>query len=250
MPLLDTTYMYQSGLAAYCRTGSLPAIPGINAYNVIQYRRLVYNVVDDMLQNAYPLTHALLSVEEWEQVVNEFFIHHPCQSPQVWYMPKEFYQYLSDTKHPLLKKYPFLADLLWFEWVEVELFMMEDKTARAGNSGDVLFSKLVLNPEHQLLLFNYPVHEKSAKYITRGDKGNYYVIAHRNTEGEVNFTSIAPALARMIEYLSSAPLSITDLFDMFRQEYDLPLTEDDQKIIIQFFTNAYQQQLIIGFPVF
>ncbi len=250
MPLLDTTYMYQSGLAAYCRTGNLPAIPGINADNVIQYRRLVYNVVDDMLQNAYPLTYALLSAEEWEHVVNEFFINHPCQSPQVWYMPKEFYQYLSDTKHPLLKKYPFLADLLWFEWVEVELFMMKDKTVHAGNSGDVLFSKLVLNPEYQLLLFSYPVHEKSAKYITPDDKGSYYVIAHRNKEGEVIFTSIAPALVRMIEYLSVTPLSITDLFSMFQQEHQVSLTEVDQKAIIQFFTNAYQQQLIIGFPIF
>jgi hypothetical protein len=250
MPLLDTTYAYQSGLAAYCRTGSLPAIPGINANNIIQYRRLVYNVVADMLQNAYPLTYALLSSEEWGNVVNEFFINHPCQSPQVWYMPKEFHQYLSDARHPLLKKYPFLADLLWFEWVEVELFMMEDKTARAGNSGDVLFSKLVLNPEHQLLLFTYPVHEKNAKYITPADKGSYYVIAHRNKEGEIIFTSIAPALARMIEYLSAAPLSITNLFNMFQQEYQLSLTEGDQKAIIQFFTNAYQQQLIIGFLIF
>ena len=247
MPLLDTTYTHQSNLAAYCRTGQLRDIPGINKENIFHYRRLVYNVVDDMLQNAYPLTYELLTAKEWKNAVNDFFTNHPCQSPQVWYMPKEFYQYLSDTKHPLLKKYSFLQELLWFEWVEVELFMMEDKTVKADTSGDVLFSKLVLNPEHQLLSFHYPVHSKNAKFIALTDEGNYFIIAHRNSEGKVIFTDSSPALVRMIEYLSEAPLSVTDLFSAFQQEYKMVLSKNDRKDIIQFFENAYQQQLIIGF---
>ena len=94
MLLHDTTRRYQSALAGYCRSGQLEPIPGIHNEHISHYRRLVYNVVDDMLQNAYPLTHALLGAIEWKNLVNEFFTHHPCQSPQVWYMPKEFYQYL------------------------------------------------------------------------------------------------------------------------------------------------------------
>ena len=108
MQLLDSTYKHQSNLAAYCRTGKLPEIPGIISENVSQYRRLVYNVVDDMLQNAYPLTVDLFTKKEWDKTVNDFFTNHPCQSPQVWYMPKEFYNYLTEIKNPLLKKYPFL----------------------------------------------------------------------------------------------------------------------------------------------
>ncbi len=247
MQLLDSTYKHQSNLAAYCRTGKLLEIPGIISENVSQYRRLVYNVVDDMLQNAYPLTVDLFTKKEWDKTVNDFFTNHPCQSPQVWYMPKEFYNYLTEIKNPLLKKYPFLAELLWFEWVEVELFMMQDKIAAATKSGDVLFSKLVLNPEHLLLSFQYPVHKKHPKKIKETDKGNYFIIAHRNDLGDVVFTDSSAALIRMIEYLAEAPLSLTKLFSSFEKEYNLTLTEADQKAIALFFENALQQQLIIGF---
>jgi hypothetical protein len=247
MQLLDTTQMHQSNLAAYCRTGKLPAIPGINLENVTHYRRLVYNVVDDMLQNAYPLTFELLTAKEWKNAVNDFFINHSCQSPQVWYMPKEFYEYLSESKHALLKKYPFMEELLWFEWIELEMFMMEDKTVKAESSGDILFSKLVLNPEHKLLSFQYPVHRKNPKFITHSDRGNYFLIAHRNSEGDVIFTDCTPALVRMIEYLAERPLSVSALFSAFQQEYNLTIAEEDQKAIIHFFDNAFFQNLIIGF---
>lgn len=60
MQLLNHTHQHQSALAAYCRTGELPDIPGVVMENVPQYRRLVYNVIDDMLQNAYPLTYEYL----------------------------------------------------------------------------------------------------------------------------------------------------------------------------------------------
>ena len=51
----------------------------------------------------------------------------------------------------------------------------------------------------------------------------------------------------MIEYLSDTPYSIKDLFILFQNEYKIELTEEDQKHIISFFENAYQQRLISGF---
>src|SRR5690606_9540893 len=131
---------------------------------------------------------------------NEFFCNHPCQNPQVWSMPKEFYEYLVKSRHSLLIKYPFLQDLLWFEWIELELFMMEDKKAEYTTNGDILFSRLVLNPEYQLLSFKYPVHHKNARYITITDQSDYFAAAHRNKEGSVVFTDLSPALVRIIEY--------------------------------------------------
>ena len=71
----DTRH-YQASLADYCRTGDYQAIPGVKTAHVHQYRRLVYNVVDDMLQSAYPLTRGLLTEEEWNELVQEFFSGH------------------------------------------------------------------------------------------------------------------------------------------------------------------------------
>jgi len=166
MLLHETTYRHQSDLARYCRTGKYKAIPGVREQHVGHYRRLVYNVVDDMLQGAYPLTHHLLAAREWKALVQDFFSHHPCQSPQVWYMPKELYHYMSQKEHKLFKKYPFLQELLWFEWLEVELFMMEDRPAAYTTIGKLDTDALVLNPELHLQHFIYPVHLKQAGQIT------------------------------------------------------------------------------------
>lgn len=247
MPLSETTYTHQANLAAYCRTGELKKISGIRQENISHYRRLVYNIVNDMLENAYPLTKALVSAKEWKAVVNDFFSNHPCQTPQVWYMPKEFYEHMINSGHPLLIKYPLLKDLLWFEWIELDLFMMEDKLVSSSANGDILFNRLVLNPEHILLSFQYPVHNKNARHITSTDRGNYFIVAHRNAEGVVVFTDLSPALVRLVEYLAEEPLSIKELFQKFEAEYGIILGEAEQKSIIQFIDTAFQQQLIIGF---
>jgi uncharacterized protein len=247
MQLLETTHKHQSSLANYCRTGKLDNIPGIKKENITQYHRLVYNVVDDTLQSAYPLTYNLLTKKEWNKAVSDFLIDHSCQSPQVWYMPKEFYLYVVNSAGSLLKKYPFLEELLSFEWMETELFMMEDKPVKAKNNGDVLKDRLVINPEHQFLSFSYPVHNKKAKLIKEADKQNYFVIGHRDLDGSVIFTDLSPALVRLLEYLNEAPASLKELIKQFTSEFNITLKETDQQSIISFFENAFQQNLIIGF---
>jgi hypothetical protein len=243
----NLTQSYQSQLAGYCRTGQWNHIPGVHTGHVQHYRRLVYNVIDDMLRNAFPVMSELVTKQEWDEAVQVFFSSHSCHSPQVWYMPKEFYQFVLNSQHALLQQYPCLAALMQYEWMEVELFMMEDITVPHTTLGDVVFSKLVINPEHTLMALPYPVHQKKATAITNADKGNYFIAGYRNTNGDVLFTDLSPALVRMIEYLSVTPLSVKQLIGQLESEFQLILTETDKQAVIQFFETAYLQQLIIGF---
>jgi len=249
MYLLKQTQQNQSGLANYCRSGVMPELKGIIPENISQYRRLVYNVIDDMLQNAYPLTFDLLTDEEWDSAINDFFRIHKCQSPQVWYMPKEFYVYLSKVQHPLLRVYPFLEELLQFEWAEVELFMMPDIKNEHLTNGSISKDKLVINPEHKLFAFEFPVHRKNAGSIDITDRGDFYVIGYRNKNGDVKFTDLSPALLRLLEYLQEAPRSITELFEQFQAEFNIQLTAADKQHLIQFFEVSLKQELIIGFQL-
>lgn len=240
----DTQY-HQSALAAYCRTGAYKAIPGVKTAHVIQYRRLVYNVVDDMLQSAYPLTKGLLTDNEWNELVQEFFSGHACQSPQVWNMPKELYEYVRQQEaHPLLSKYPFLPDLLRLEWLEIALFMMEDKPVVYNSSGELL----VLNPEHELVHFQYPVHLKEARQITETDKGDYFLVMFREPEsGDVQFMQLSPALARMIELLHGRSMSVAVLAVEICGELQLELTQEILDITKLFVDQGLQNKLIAGF---
>jgi len=248
MLLLEKTHRNQSALANYCRTGILEDIPGIKTENIGHYRRLVYNVVEDMLQSAFPLSHKLLKKKKWHALVNDFFSSHACQSPQVWYMPKEFYEYLEQTRPEMLNQYPVLLELLWFEWLEVELFMMEDREVNYTTNGNFNKDALVLNPEIYFQHFEFPVHLKKAKEITAADKGNYYLCVHRIPEsGDVRFTDLSPGLVRLLELLSQKPQTLPILITGLCEELQIEQTNEIKNMCQDFIAMALASRLIIGF---
>ncbi len=248
MLLLETTQRHQSALANYCRSGAYRHIPGIHTKHVSQYRRLVLNIVTDILQSAYPLTHNLLSEGEWEALVLDFFTHHPCQAPQVWQMPEELHQYMTDVQHPLFKQYPFLEELLRLEWSETALFMMEDKPAAFTRSGDLLLDPLVLNPEHILLRFRYPVHLKQAKKIKAADEGDYHLILFREPDtGNVQFMDLSPALADLLQLLATGPANTKELVSTICAALGIAVNKSILEMVATFISSGLKSGLVLGF---
>lgn len=248
MPSTNATTGYQEALASYCRTGEYTPIKGVRSSNVQHYRRLVYNVVDDSLQSAYPLTYNFLEETAWDDLVQRFFSEHSCQSPQVWYMPKELYEYMTAVQHPLLEKYPFLQELLWFEWLEVQLFMMEDHPAEYRSHGQLEQDKLVLNPEHHLELFHFPIHIKPADQISEADQGHYFLALHREPEsGEVAFTALSPAFVSMLETLAEGPATMDTLIANACTTLGIAPSEEIRQATQAFFEHALHTKLILGF---
>ncbi|NQV02928.1 MAG: putative DNA-binding domain-containing protein [Bacteroidia bacterium] len=248
MQLLETTRLHQANLASYCRTGDYTSIPGVNEKHVHHYRRLVYNVIDDTLRSAFPLTVNLLKPKDWTATMQRFFLEHPCQSPQVWTMPKEFYTYLYETQPDIVKKHPFLLELLLFEWLEVELYMMPDLPVEFSREGNLLTDRLVINPEHNLKAFSYPVHLKNAKFITLTDKGNYFLVMHRLPEsGKVEFTDLSPFLVRMLELLTEQAYSLNELTSNTATEFSIEPDQQFYDQIHNFFARMMERKLILGF---
>jgi hypothetical protein len=231
---MNTYLQHQSALARYCRTGVPESIPGIHAEHILQYRRLVYNVFDDMLANAFPLTVQLLPADLWKEWVQLFVASHACQSPQVWYMPREFYVFLREQPERWQERYPFLAELLWFEWVEIELFMMEDQPLPVVATRPDTEVRYRLNPEHRLLLLEYPVHRQLAKDITETNRGRYVVLAHRDRSGEVLFTEISLPTAWMMEKIAEADHSFNELLALWEVEWQQPVPPEEQNMLFEF----------------
>ncbi|MCX6182249.1 MAG: putative DNA-binding domain-containing protein [Bacteroidetes bacterium] len=242
MQLLNSTQQNQSAFANYCRTGKYSPIKGVIEKRAEHYRSLVYNIIDDTMQSALPLTFNLLTIEEWDRFVNDFFCQHNCRTAQLWRLPLEVHEFVISSNYYLQKKYPFFAELLWFEWLEVELFMMDDKPASFSLSGHILNNPLVINPEFHLQYFSYPIHTKVANDIKKEDKNHHFLALHREPEsGKVLFTQLSPLLARMLEILGEGPRSINEL---------LTITEKNKKTkegVICFFENAIQSKLILGY---
>jgi hypothetical protein len=246
--LHEDTIIQQSRLANYCRTGILGEINGLTENRVFNYRRLVYNVVDDTLRTAFPLTHNLLSEEEWDDTVNRFFSDHSCLSPSIWKMPYEFYQYFEQNDSGLKSVYPFLTELLLFEWMEIELYMMEDKIfPETQNEGSFENDTIKFNPEFKLMRFNYPVHQKNPKAINEADRGEYFLLMFRNKiSSAIEFINLSIYYAWLIERINTSTDSLTTILTEAAAIFGF----DNQSLLentLSFLTELKEKTFVIGF---
>jgi hypothetical protein len=141
MLLKTETYKIQNKLSEYCRNGKLIEIKGAVTDRLPHYRRLVFNVVKDAVENTYPIAHKYINKNIWKEICHDFFTNHKCKDPQVWRMPKEFVEYCKNRQFAEQYNLPFLNDLLYFEWLEVEMYMMEDKDSPLYNDSDNWLTK-------------------------------------------------------------------------------------------------------------
>lgn len=247
MQLSNYTTTQQNSFANYCRTENLQQIDGLTNNRIHHYRRLIRGVIDDSLRAAYPLTENLLSDEEWILLVDEFISNHNCQSPQIWQMPYEFYTFIEENDLELKTKYPFLIDLLLFEWKEIEIYMMEDLNDE--EYCDPSFnekSKIIFNKEFEILKLDYPVHLKSVNEINPEDKLEYFVLIFRYND-KVQFYDLSSFFVWMISEILSGNNIIkninTSAVSLFNN-YD----EEIIKInISQFIRSMQQKGFILGF---
>ena len=248
MQIQTDTYQQQSDLAKYCRTNILDNSLKVRKDRVHHYRRLIYNVIDDSLKAAYPLLNDLLFDDQWNKLVNDFFATHSCQSTQVWKMPGEFYEFIKSNELKLKTTYPHLDDLAYFEWVEVEMFMMEDmEYPLFKTDGDWVNDKIAVNPEFRLLQLSYPVHIKNSQSITATNKGQYFLLVFREKEsGKVQFIDISALYALIIENITKG-LTVNEI--LMELKDILKLDNPDQLIdqIVPFFNSLKKKGFLPGF---
>lgn len=243
------TFTLQNELVKYCRTGSEEPLT-TKQENTHHYRRLVINLVRDILTKAYPFTKELLGKDNWEKAVKHFFSTHKCQTAQVWKMPKEFCEFYSENPLPFDHASSFIPELLLFEWMELELFMMEDEEIFPfhveGNKENEIF---VNNPEIRIMPLNFPFHQKKVTKITESDKGQYFVVFVRNHETKkVKYHDINYPMAEMLIRMNDEPTKISDLISILaKYEKD----ENKQlKLVNEFIDFSLKHNLILGFHNF
>ncbi len=245
--LKESTHEQQSKLAEYCKTGIAPELTGIIEENLHHYRRLVFNIGVDTIETAYPITYRFLPDEIWDKLVYEFYAEHKCQTPQVWRMPLEFYEYCVEKDIQSKLKLPFLNDLLYFEWLELEVHTMDDIPYPSYDTeGDLLNNLLAINPEHKLVKFTYPVHVLAATEL-EGKAGDYFLLMYREkANGRIQFMDISILYAYILEQIQNGltlQAVLTDANTLFQINNFEMLKEH----ALVFINDLKQRQFILGF---
>ncbi len=247
MQLLKDTYEQQAKLAEYCRNGVVPDLKGVKYENLGQYRRLVFNIASDILETAYPITYSFLPKETWEKLVFDYFVEHKCQTTQVWRMPLEFYDYCVEKNIQEQLNLPFLNDLLYFEWLELEVHTMEDITyPKFTSEGDWFNDKIAVNPEFKLIKLSYPVHTTAPTEL-EGKEGTYFLFIYREKEsGNVQFMDLSMLYTYIIEQIAGGELLkdvLVEANNLFQLNNISLLKEHAEKFI----NDLQQRKFVLGF---
>ncbi len=187
------------------------------------YRELVFSGMLDVLQSICPVARGILSDGDWQQVLQEFLREAPPRSVVIRQLPFEASQYLKDHDHVLSETYPWLGELMEYEYLEVGVrFAPEVQVTGPKDS-------LSLNPAHALGAYTWPVHFISE---TRHDpdklpRAEYFLFLWREPESlEVKFMEINPLVAAVFRHLQNGPLNEISLLQQVADEMEIePGTE-------------------------
>ncbi len=248
MNLREETIRIQEQLGEYCRTGEEQKLPGVTPGRLHHYRRLVSNVVGDTLRTAFPISVAALGEELWDLLVQDFFSAGLPQTPQVWKLPFEFYEYHKEKKTGERISKPWLDDLLYFEWMEIEVHTMPDRSKPDFISeGDIFQDTLVFNPEYEIVRLEYPVHMHPVLEAAEL-KGDYFALLYRMPEtGNVQFLDLSALNIYIISRLEEEEVPLQELKVEFARVAGIESGRYLDEALQTFLEDLMKRLLILGF---
>lgn len=246
MNLDSHSYSQQVLLSSYVRSGDQSLIrqmDKVNEKGVKYYHKLVQTIFNDAIITAYPIMTEFMGEEQMQRIVSRFLAQHPCKESRLWAMPGEFFEYVKKNEHELMLDYPFLHDLMLFEWLEVKLFMMPDHQIRPYTSEGSLYSHpLVINTEFYIVILQYPVFILHPRDCSKESRGEYQLLMYRHRESrEVHFCAISNVVSKTLKILSTIAISYYDL------EHLNLLKPQELEQIKAFIPEALKRGIIHGF---
>jgi hypothetical protein len=159
------------------------------------YNRLLFYRFEEVIENAYARLKPFVDKHEWNNLITGFILH-GARSPYIWQVPDEFRKYAAN-KIAL----PFAADLLWFEWIEIELMMQ--KPALQPDAKLRWDRPATLSPTARIKQLRYPVHQKNDDTaLAKAKKGKYPLLVYLEPEtNRVMFLEITPFMYKVLKRL-------------------------------------------------
>ncbi len=96
--------------------------PNSSAYNV--YQKLVFNRYEEIVKSTFIEFSKYVSEDELEKSIYEF-LKNPPSTPFIWQIANDYRKFVKKQK--LFHNRKYLYELLYFDWIEVEIYMKEYK---------------------------------------------------------------------------------------------------------------------------
>ncbi len=185
------------------------------------YEALVHHRFYEVITHAFPLLSANAPKQMLEDAIVDFVKHAPS-TPYIWQVPFYFWKFVQEHKSLDL---PYVDDLLWYEWSEIELMMEVYEPLHVSTfSWETHWE---IHPSVRLRKLSYRVFESNLE-----EKGEWFLLAWYDTKQHTAcYKEIGEVLYTFLEALEhkSFEQSMQMLIDA---------TQSDQKTIKNYLNDA------------
>lgn len=206
----------------------------------------------DVMESIYPYCKQLLD-DDWENTVDDYLKVFPPDHFNFNRLCSRFSRYLSETeggsRH--LKKFPFIAELAHYEWIELEKMeedvIIEEFPQQSLDSPET-FSKLApaVNPSLSIVRYEFPltqiveVLEAGGRLAKKVSKEETIVAIYRHPETHrCHFVEVGEATAQVLEKASKEKVSYQDLIPLV---VSLAKNKDPHKVVVDFLDSIDELQ--------
>ena len=198
---------YQMAFTRHIRDPENTSCPnGISERGMAVYTEIVFNNIESSVSACFPVLKKVLGESIWLQLVREFFIHQPCNTPIFREIPEAFLAYINRVSGLP----PYVQNLAHYEWVELYLAYADEiiDWGEIDTEADLLDAPLAFVPAMALLSYDYPVHQISPETIPQAPLENpVQLLVYRDAEDKVKFIELNQMTAALIEDLQDGQLT-------------------------------------------
>jgi len=177
---------------------------GIASERMQVYHELIFHNIQSFIEHTYPVTQAMLPGEVWQRLVRTFYQTAQCDSPFYYDIPLQFREWLdqttSDAIITLHHDYPWLRELLHYEWLELYVDMAETSWTIHPACAD---DHVRLTTSCWVLAYHYPVHTWTADHTPdHPAPAPVCLVIYRDEDDQSHVNVVSPIMALVIDALS------------------------------------------------
>lgn len=229
-----------------------PTPAGIEERRMEIYRELVYNNIEDLLANFFPVLKQITPEIRWHKIVRDFVVNHKSQTPIFMKLAAEFVDFLQNTYKPGKDDPDFMVELAHYEWVEIALDTANEEPPwqRINRSGDLLLQTPCLTPLIRPLSYNYPVHRIGPDNLAVQPEPTFLLV-YRDNNDEVQFMEINAFSMQLLNLLKINGESETKSTGMqLLQRIATEIRHPDPEVVItgglQIMNEWYKRDILLG----
>lgn len=245
---------YQAAFTAHIRQPAEYTKPaGVNSKRMRVYREIVFNNFLASVSACFPVLLGIVGKRRFSQLVRQCFFLQPFKSPLFQDIPRSFVDFLQSLAFSELGLPDYTAQLAHYEWIELVLSRQIDENAfidsniAVDTANTLLHLTVTLPAVHQLLRYDFPVHQLSQKSKHLAPEATFLLV-YRTSDFQIRFIQLNAVTYQLLLQLKTAHCLLLSHLQTLASQ----LSEHPETVIIQYglatIHQLYNQQAIIIDP--